>query len=490
MKSLGSLFVASVQRGVSLLTLAGALSAPAMANVPPGIPVIGVRAAVPETREPFCDPAICDAAPPPPAVFVLVRLGGDLTRELSVSVGFAGSASNGVDYAELPGFVVFRAGASSAEVRVMAAFDQKVEGDEGVVLEVLPDPSMGPIARYTVDPLRAAARVVIHDGDSPVLPTVAIAATVPETTEPAPNIRVMPGMFTLKRTGDTAAGLRVWVRYEGTALAGIDYATLPSIVEFAAGAATVDLRVGPFSDALVEGDETVVAFLTPSPLAIPPTYQIDPTTAAARVIIHDSTTPPSRVPVVTITAPDGFAREGTNNTSLPDPAVFVIQRMGPTNDPLKVEIRVGGTAVNGEDYREITSPVVIPAGARAARVVIVPLPDRVMEGLETVLVGLVPSSSDPAEYAVGIPGRAAAVIADAGVIRPPCVRLADGMFNLCWPVLEANGQCFRVEISRDLVEWFPLVNVPVAEDEVRFVDPDAPERPRAFYRIVPVPCDP
>ena len=84
-------------------------------------PLISLRASVPETREPFCDPAICDAAPPPPGVFVLTRKGGDVARELSVMILVSGSASNGVDYASLPGFVQFRAGSETAELYVEAA---------------------------------------------------------------------------------------------------------------------------------------------------------------------------------------------------------------------------------------------------------------------------------------------------------------------------------------------------------------------------------
>ena len=103
------------------------------AVVLPVIPIISIRATVPETREPFCDPAICDAAPPPPGVFVISRRGGDLASELSVMLSYDGTASNGIDYAKLPSFVSFRAGATSVELFVEGVFDRLAEGGEVAV---------------------------------------------------------------------------------------------------------------------------------------------------------------------------------------------------------------------------------------------------------------------------------------------------------------------------------------------------------------------
>lgn len=715
--------VSTLTRLILLLLLAlGTLVSSLQATILPP-PVIGVRAITTETREPFCDPAICDALVPPPGVFVLTRRGGDVARELGVSIALGGSASNGVDYATLPTWVTFRAGALTAELHIAAAFDQIAEGDEVVVVEVQPDPTMGPIARYTVDPSQAAARLLIRDNERVELPTVrieatgriaeetsaplrrlalrgrftisrtgplenplsifvhyggtatagvdypalpwlvsipagtnsvdieivptlddvaepieyidarlsecpplttpplgvpcyqanidpahamarvfvrddgitsatialnaprdgasflagapirilataidldgamtrlefldgtirigesellflrepdpgtpiehefvwngatvgahaisavgvnaagarvqsptanirvatglpivSIEATVPETREPSPTIRVIPGKFTLRRTGDTARVLRVWMRYSGTAASGADYAALPGVVEFPAGADSVELLVGAMEDALVEGDETVVAQIVPSLLAIPPDHQIDPAHNTARVVIHDSTVVPPTEPVVTITAIDAFAREGLNGAGLRDPAVFVIARTGPTNDPLVVHLAVAGTAGNGIDYDELGGTVEIPAGERRVRLVVWPKDDRLIEGIETVIVGLVQIHSILPGYRVGIPGRAAAIIVDNDRVRPPCLRLPDGMFNACVPV--PDDRCYRVEVTRDFKDWTPLCTIPVNDGNVHYVDPDSPERPRSFYRFVPVPCEP
>ena len=682
-------------------------------------PLISLRASGPETREPFCDPAICDAAPPPPGVFVLTRKGGDVARELSVMILVSGSAINGVDYASLPGFVQFRAGSETAELYVESAYDLKLEGDESVVVQVLPDPTMGPIERYRVDPAQSVARVIIYDNEtsgvpmvgieaiSPIaeetsfpyrrlalrgrfaitrtgpvddsltffvvcggsatpevdypalpwlvtipagtnrveievepkhdevaepiefidaqlsecppfpllmpcrllnidpahatarvfirddgittasvaitaprsgeefkvgapipitataidlegamthldffddgqkvgestiifirepdpgtpiyhefvwagtaaglhtlsaagvnasgvkveslpvpitvgggLPVVSIEATFAETSEPSPLIRVRPGLFTLRRTGDASDPLRVWMRYSGTATSGADYSALPPIVEFPAGASSVELQVVAMQDERVEGDETVVAALTFSPLAVIPNYQIDPTHSEARVVIRDQ--PPAPMPnVVSIVAIDPFAREGTSSAGLVDTATFVVTRTGNTNSPLLVRYALSGTASNSIDYEMLSGSLTIPAGERRARLLVKPLDDRRSEPVETVVATLVEDDALLADYEVGFPGRAAAIVVDNDRLRPPCLRLPDGLFNFCLPVL--SGDCFRVEVTGDFKEWTVVCVVPSDSGVAHFVDPEAPGLGRRFYRFVPVPCEP
>jgi hypothetical protein len=84
--------------------------------------------------------------------------------------------------------------------------------------------------------------------------------------------------------------------------------------------------------------------------------------------------------------------------------------------------------------------------------------------------------------------RAAAIIVDNDLPRPPCVRLPDGLFNVCVPV--PRDDCFRVESTRDFKEWTPRCIVPANEGVIHYVDPDAPDTPHRFYRFVPVVCTP
>jgi hypothetical protein len=67
------------------------------------------------------------------------------------------------------------------------------------------------------------------------------------------------------------------------------------------------------------------------------------------------------LPKVTIVATDAKAAETiTGQTS--NPGKFTITRTGDTKDPLTVKYTVGGKAVNGTDYTQLTTSAIIPAG--------------------------------------------------------------------------------------------------------------------------------
>jgi hypothetical protein len=455
-------------------------------NDGPVVPVVSIRATQPFTAEPC---PVCLIAP---GVFTISRT-GSTQNGLFVQLAARGTATPGEDYHALPASVEIPAGRESVELLVLPKDDLLVEGDETVIAVLLPDPSLGPIERYRVDPEHSQDTVIIRDDDSPLTPVVSIRATRPETHEPvcppdtcaAPT--PAPGVFTVsRRGGDRSHALTVLLRYGGSALPRADYDPLPESVTIPAGLESVELYVNARFDELAEGDESVVASLLPDPSLGPlERYRIDPAQATARVVIHDNT--PPALPVVSIVATDPFAREGAHHSTGLNTATFVVSRAGPTNDPLRVLFDLGGTAVNGTDYEAVTRPLVIPAGQRHARLLIRPIDDNRPEPIETVVVTLLPNDASDPGYALARPQRAAAIIVDNDHLRPPCLRLPDGLFNVCVPV--AAIDCFRVEVTRDFKEWTPLCVVPVNEGAAHFVDPDAPDSPRRFYRLVPVACD-
>ena len=84
--------------------------------------------------------------------------------------------------------------------------------------------------------------------DDVALPTVTLAATTGTATEAGP----VPGVFTVTRTGSTAAALTVSYTVGGTATAGSDYTALSGSVTIAAGAASATIAVTPVDDTAVE----------------------------------------------------------------------------------------------------------------------------------------------------------------------------------------------------------------------------------------------
>lgn len=348
---------------------------------------------------------------------------------------------------------------------------------------------------------------------------VNIYATDPDASEKPGDPSVDPStgwaIFTVRRFGETSEDIVVYYEISGTASNGVDYLRLPGQVNLPAGVASARIVVRPLEDNLIEGTETVVLTLLPTcpqclfiyPACLPPVttncYPIGPDRqAVAYIRDNDQTNAP---PVVNIVARDPFASEGTNfwlrdgnanhwsadlcnlwhvNVGGTNTATFIIRRHGPTNSDLTVNYSVAGTASNGVDYVTLPGWITIAAGKHTAPIVVRPIDDSTIEGIETVALTLLPS----ADYAVGFPSRAAAIIIDNDRPRPPCVRLRDGLFHLCGPA--TNGFCFRVETSGDLRNWIPVCTNIVTDGALHFVDPDAASLQHRFYRVNPEPAVP
>ena len=97
-----------------------------------------------------------------------VRRSEGTNADLTVRYAVGGTASNGIDYATLPGVVTIPAGARSAEIIVTPIDDNLFEKIETVTLSLLlppPPPSNTPPAYVLGNPRRASA--VILDNDQP-----------------------------------------------------------------------------------------------------------------------------------------------------------------------------------------------------------------------------------------------------------------------------------------------------------------------------------
>ena len=339
---------------------------------------------------------------------------------------------------------------------------------------------------------------VVHNSQPTV---VAIRATDAEGAEPDP---VAPGMgrptllnplvFEITRKGDLSVPIVVFYHLDGTAKNGHDYDLLPGRIEIPKGESSVRLMVSPIDDDLVEGDESIAVILdAPICRAVakpqPGCYTIADGAGIAKGIIHDNDPNDSLRPTLTITAPDAIATEGKVPWASPT-ATFAIHRQGPTHEALTVGLKVAGTALSGKDYEALPESVVIPAGERIVKIVLKPVDDTEVEGIETVWVELLPPDTGGVKiqlgwpaYRLGRPSSAIAVILDNDQTRPPCRWLSDGHFHLCVPGIE--GAKYRLETSNDLKLWTDAGPVETADGAIHYVDPSAPGQHVQFYRVVP-----
>lgn len=459
----------------------------------------------------------------------------------------------------------------------------------------------------------------------PPQPTVTIAATVPQASEPCGTNLAVNGKFTVYRDLGTNIALEVWLVISGTASNGQDYVAISNSVVIPQGAFSADLPVVPLADLNPSAAaETVVVGIVPpvcpaiwppwpgcykvgqpsvaivsiaqcggTPTNLPPvvritsppncavfrapvdipiySYAFDPDGFVSTVecfagtnslgfakrlsiLVRSNTLPPisiassntflfvwsnapvgafaltakatdngraatvsplvsitivspvppptNRVPVVSISATDPLAIEGTNclpcavssaggvaqppyTNCGPKNATFMVRRLGDTNGALLVSYSVGGTATNGMDYAILPGTVTIPAGYRSAPIAVVPIDDGPPDISSTVVIRInVNAAAGTNNYVVGYPSSAAALILDSrGPIPIAANVLPDKCFHFSVP-----GPCggwFRIEYSTDMSHWQSLSTSQVVNGSIDFVDPDASQDQARFYHVVP-----
>jgi hypothetical protein len=365
---------------------------------------------------------------------------------------------------------------------------------------------------------RAGATSVSDAGYVIVLSGVNIYASDPNASEQSALVDAAQdtATFTVRRF-ETNGSIVVYYEISGTASNGVDYEKLSGQVTIPDGAASADVVVTPIDDQLAEGIESVeLTLLAPCPAClfgnpaceIPQgtnCYPIGPHSKAI-AYIRDNDAPLTNLPVVTIVATDSVAVEGqfcgsnwwwtastsdgrfTTNSRPPSPcpgtnsAAFEVRRNEGTNSDLTVYYTIGGTASNGIDYVTLPTSVTIPAGRYAARIQVLPIEDKIVEGAETVVLGLTAPTRPPL-YLFGYSRRAAAIILDNDQPRPSCSALRDGLFHLCAP--GTNGFAYCIRTSTDLVTWTSLCTNVVSDGAVHFVDAEAGDMRHRFYRVVP-----
>ncbi|MEZ5417241.1 MAG: Calx-beta domain-containing protein [Vicinamibacterales bacterium] len=324
-------------------------------------------------------------AGPEAGAFEIART-GPTSLPLVVQLSTLGDAVDGVDYQALGGAVTIPAGAVSVLLPIVPIDDDLVEGAESVVVRITPAPD------YLVG-VPGAAGFAIADDDIG-------AVTIEATDASASEVGLDPGLFTLRRSGSTAAPLTVFLGREGTA-ENADHEPFPGFVVFAAGETVLTVPLTPRRDNLVEGTEALTITILPRL-----DYVVGSPSAATVTIADDPA-------VISLTASQPSAAEAGRV-----PGAFLLTRAGGNlAAALSVQVTIGGTAIANGDYVVLSGVVSFPAGETGVSIPVLPLVDNLVEPDETVVMTLVPSVGGT--YAIGTPSPATVTIAD----DPPIVEM-------------------------------------------------------------------
>lgn len=475
--------------------------------IDPIIPSVDIYATVPVAK-----------SPANPGVFTVYRT-GLTTRDLNVYYRITGTASNGVDYAQIDSYVDIPAGAASANIDIVPLISTPVSAVKTVTLTLWNPPTLNPAPSfYRIGYPGYATVVIAGPGTSNLPPTVKIASPPDNSVFRAPvNISlyayasdqygtVSNVEFFVNGTNDLGPGRLLAVAEPLIVVPGRPY-PLPMPTDFtltwsnapvgtnwAVTAVATDYIGSSATSAPVH-----LSVLAPPPPPPPPTNTSDFVGVVATdpiavegtncwawpVIPTASGDSPAALPCWSNWPPSSTGTPPIFQTNCgPKNAVFTVRRFGVLSNDLTVAYSLSGTASNGVDYMTLPGSITIPANSSSAMITIVPIDDGPPDVNKTVILSLTPSTSTPPDYVLGIlPSKAEALILDGPWPRPLPGVLPDRSFHFA--ALGPDGAWFHIECTTDLVNWTTVCTNQVVQGSIDYNDPpDAAGGPFKWYRAV------
>lgn len=348
-------------------------------------PIFGgssVSAVLPEvkiTANPWKTSEPCPVCRVAPAV-VHLETTGPTNKSITVFLEVDGTAVPGADYGVLPRQIEIPAGTNRVEIMIAAVDDPLKEGPE-VVRVTLVEPLTDAVPQYMIDAGARQVLVVIFDTEEGA-PEASLDIIAPKEGD-----HLAPGLVEVSAIGVYSQGeLYLPVEfYSGKTLigrsAGSPFAR-PPIPGWPSVHTIQWTNPPPGSHSLWARTELTASLsITSSPVNITVAFSNQVSIKATRPIAEESSFPLRRLPLR---------------------GEFTISREGSTNTSQNVFVHYAGSAVPGEDFPRQPFLVTIPAGAVSTSIEIVPNPDSILEGIETVVATIsnCPPETDPP---LGIP---------------------------------------------------------------------------------------
>src|SRR6266568_3947548 len=223
---------------------------------------------------------------------------GDTSQAIQVSWPFSGTASNGVDYQQLPTTSPFPAGLADADLTITPIDDNQVESDETMIVTLAPGPA------YTVGSPNSATVIIHEDNDQP--PS---SLTADFTANPTSGNAPLTVQFTDKSTGTITAW--DWNFGDGSAHSSVQN---PSHTYNSAADFTVTLTITG-SGGATSSKSALIHVTAPPPPTLTANFTANPTSGQAPLMVQftDQSTG-------TITARDWNFGDGSAHSSVQNPS--------------------------------------------------------------------------------------------------------------------------------------------------------------------------
>jgi carbon monoxide dehydrogenase subunit G len=277
-------------------------------------------------------------------------------QDVTVDLGFSGSAMLTADYTRSATSIVIPAGSLSGSITLSAVQDTLDEPDETIVVEITG------VTNGTEDGTQQVT-ATITDDDPP--PSVTLSLSDSPMAEAS-------GVSTVTATLSVVSGQDVTVNlgFSGTATLTSDYTRSGASILIPAGSLSASLTLTAVQDTLDEADETIVIDISGV------TNGTEDGTQQATAVITDDDPPPS----VTLSL------TGSPMAEAGGAATVTATLSTASGQDVTVDLGFSGTATTDADYTRSGASILVPAGSLSASVTLTAIQDDLDEPDETIVI--------------------------------------------------------------------------------------------------------
>ena len=288
-------------------------------------------------------------------------LSGAVDETVTVSIGTAGTSTEGTDYTDGSGAVddiTISAGATTGTVSFTPTDDSIYEGDETAIISIDGVSGGGASESGT-----QSVTLTITENESS--PTVTLATSASSIDENSGSTLTLTATISQAADEDVTVNLGL----AGTSTNGTDYGSLSSIT-VSAGATTGTATFDPTDDSIYEGNETAVVSIS----SVSGADAAESGSQSVTITITDNET---TAPTVTLaTSATSIAENAGSSLTLT--ATLSVA----TTADVTVELSTSGTATEGTDYTDGSGnidDIVISAGSTTGTVNFTPTDDSIYD---------------------------------------------------------------------------------------------------------------
>lgn len=277
-------------------------------------------------------------------------------QDVTVTLGFTGTATSGVYYAYPPTTIVIPAGVLSGSITLTPTDNSAYTGNKTVIVDILS------VANGTEDGTQEVTANFIDD-ETP--PAVVLGITGSMLAENG-------GTATITATLSCIAIEDVVVNlgFKGTALKDADYTTSANMITIPTGSLSNSITLTAIDDTAYETAENIVVNITDINIAVETT----PQQVTATIIDNDAE------PTITLST------DKTSISENAETAAITATLSNVSYQAVTVELGFSGTAVSGTDYTVSPTIIVIPSGQLTATAIVTSQNNSAYESDKTVSV--------------------------------------------------------------------------------------------------------